>query len=128
MLHQNRLAQMGELIAMIAHQWHQPLNNLSLLNQLLVFKYRQKRLDDAAMAQFQEESRRLVHFMSETIDDFRDFFKPQTEKSLFSMNALIGSLCTMVEQLYEKEGISPTSVPMYSTGQRGTKTPSPRRF
>ncbi len=106
MLHQSRFAQMGELIAMIAHQWRQPLNNLSLLNQLLVLKYEQKRLKEENVAQFKNESKKLIEFMSTTIDDFRNFFKPEAQKSEFVLNETVENIFQMIEEIYRREKIT----------------------
>jgi len=105
MLHRNRLANMGEMISMIAHQWRQPLNNLSLLNQLLVAKYRQGKLDDEMMEYFASNSRKQIDQMSRTIDDFRNFYKPEKEKRRFCVEETIQKLLELIKLNFSSEQI-----------------------
>jgi signal transduction histidine kinase len=84
LISQSRRASMGEMIAHIAHQWRQPLNSLSLMladidgaqtcNELTP-EYLQESLADCNL---------LIQKMSSTIDDFRNFFKPDKEIVAFS--------------------------------------------
>ncbi len=108
MLQQNRLAQQGELISMIAHQWRQPLNNLSLLNQLLVSKYYKNKLDDEAIEYFQKNSKKQIELMSRTIDDFRNFFKDEESKKEFSVNDVVEDTIEMIKPITQKNNISIT--------------------
>jgi len=105
MLQQSRLAQMGEMISMIAHQWRQPLNNLSLINQLLISKYKKKKLDDSAIEYFKINSKKQIDLMSKTIDDFRNFFKPQKLKSEFSINSAIKDTLEMLNSVFTNNNI-----------------------
>ena len=89
MLHQNRLAQMGEMINMIAHQWRQPLNHLSLVNQTLYYQYKKHELNDEKVEDFKEKSNKTIRQMSSTIDDFRNFFRPEKEKTDFCVNDVV---------------------------------------
>ena len=85
LIQQSRLAAMGEMVHNIAHQWRQPLNALGLLISNLRddFFYREVTIEtldrDVATA------RRLIEKMSTTIDDFRDFFRPDREKVVFDV-------------------------------------------
>lgn len=76
LIHQSRSAAMGEMIGAIAHQWRQPLNALGLVLQNLRLRHQMDRIDDAFMLSSMEKSDRLIQKMSSTIDDFRNFFKP----------------------------------------------------
>jgi integral membrane sensor domain MASE1 len=105
MLHQNRLAQMGEMISMIAHQWRQPLNLLSLINQTIIYKYESNKLDDTAITNFKEKSSTVIQQMSSTIDDFRNFFKPEKEKILFCINDVIEHIYDITEAIYSQKNI-----------------------
>jgi len=105
MLHQNRLAQMGEMIAMIAHQWRQPLNNLALLHQLIISKYKKNKLDDALIEYFQNNAATHVNMMSETINDFKNFFKPQEKQQQFNINEVILNILNMITPTFQKEHI-----------------------
>ena len=105
MMHQDRLARMGEMISMIAHQWRQPLNNLALSNQLLISKYFKGTLDDQAIAHFKEVSQKQIHYMSETIDDFRSFNKTDKKKTLFCVRDVVKEMVDRTRLLYESFGI-----------------------
>ena len=105
MMQQSRLAQMGEMIAMIAHQWRQPLNNLSLANQLLVLKYEKGQLDDKTMEYFKNNSKKQINNMSETIDVFRDFFKSRKTGQIFYINDTVNSILDMTRAIFMTKGI-----------------------
>jgi polar amino acid transport system substrate-binding protein len=106
MLHQDKLARMGEMISMIAHQWRQPLNNLSLVNQLLISKHEKGKLDDEAIAYFRDNSKKQIEQMSETIDDFRNFYKIEKEKRNFCVGDIIDELIGHTHMLFEKNGVN----------------------
>ncbi len=105
MLQQSRLAQMGELLSMIAHQWKQPLNSLSILNQLLLLKYSKNKLDQDFLDYFKTNSQKQIRYMSNTIDDFSNFFKPEQEREDFDINETIEHVLEIVRPLYSKYSI-----------------------
>lgn len=89
LMYQSRLAQMGEMINMIAHQWRQPLNSVSIIIQTIGMKFKKDALSKEAMEEFQTKVLHQIDYMSETIDSFRDFFKPEKEKKEFSLQDVI---------------------------------------
>ncbi len=105
MLHQSRLAQMGEMISMIAHQWRQPLTTLSMLNQTITLNHSMNKLDKEFMDYFKINSKKQIHNMSKTIDDFRDFFKPEKEKVEFIINDAINSTLEMIKPIFSENKI-----------------------
>jgi len=86
MLAQSRLAQMGELISMIAHQWRQPLGaiaaasiDMKLKIELDIFDLSKQSGREESSAYFissLEGIEELTKSLTTTIDDFRDFYKP----------------------------------------------------
>jgi signal transduction histidine kinase len=106
LIQQSRLAQMGEMLSMIAHQWRQPLNALMLSNQLVVSKYSKGKLDEISIEYFRKNSQMLIQKMSHTIDDFKNFFIPHKEKELYCVNEIVKSALNMVKDLYVQENIA----------------------
>ncbi|SHG96175.1 ABC-type nitrate/sulfonate/bicarbonate transport system, substrate-binding protein [Thermosyntropha lipolytica DSM 11003] len=97
-IHQARLAAMGEMMANIAHQWRQPLNNLGLVLTNLEDAYQNGELTPAFMAASMEKSRRLINNLSRTIEDFRDFLNPRSRKEVFYVYEAVTSVLDLMEE------------------------------
>ncbi|PLY09072.1 MAG: sensor histidine kinase [Arcobacter sp.] len=82
-LDQSRLAKMGSMISMIAHQWRQPLSELSGILMELETATRFKKVDESHILNSVNKSNDMIDFMSNTIDDFRNFYKPDKKKEYF---------------------------------------------
>jgi signal transduction histidine kinase len=106
MFQRNRLAQMGEMLSMIAHQWRQPLNNLSLINQMLILKFHENILDDHAIQEFETDTTRQIKQMSQTITDFSNFFRPEVNSVNFDLKEVIRKVVEVLKPVVHKEGIS----------------------
>jgi two-component system, NtrC family, C4-dicarboxylate transport sensor histidine kinase DctB len=85
LIHQSRSAEIGEMINNIAHQWRQPLNNLSLTIQNISFTYQSGILTQEELDKTIDKSKMIIKTMSNTIDTFRDFFEPNKNKVLFKI-------------------------------------------
>ncbi len=97
LIHQSRSAAMGEMIGAIAHQWRQPLNALSIVQQNLELRYRLGTLDPEFMASNLDKSDRLIQKMSSTIDDFRNFFKPNKNIQQFNIKKILTSSTELLD-------------------------------
>jgi len=97
MIQQSRLAQMGEMISMIAHQWRQPLASISNLSNALNIKAQLNVLDNDLIIKYSNEIQQYTQHLSLTIDDFKNFFKPNKEKEKTSYNEIIESALSIIE-------------------------------
>lgn len=97
---QDRFAVMGEMINNIAHQWRQPLNNLGLTIQELPFVYESATFSQEFLENHTIKSMELIQHMSQTIDDFRDFFRPNKEKVTFNVNQVIRQTLSLIEKSF----------------------------
>lgn len=105
LIQQSRQAAMGEMIGNIAHQWRQPLNALGLVLQNIHFTYQMDELDDEFMKKSVDKGKMLTSTMSKTIDDFRDFFKPNKLKENFNIAESIKKTIGLIEASYQNNNI-----------------------
>ncbi|ADV46612.1 sensor histidine kinase [Nitratifractor salsuginis] len=84
-IHQARLAELGEMIGNIAHQWRHPLTRLSLILQNLKALNKKDRLDKEQLEKMLSIANEQIFFMSDTIENFRNFYRPATEAENFSV-------------------------------------------
>ncbi len=76
MLSQSRHAQMGEMISMIAHQWRQPLSMIAMGANNILADIELDILDQETLKTNAKDIIRQTQELSKTIEDFRNFFKP----------------------------------------------------
>ncbi len=96
LLHQSRLAQMGEMLSMIAHQWRQPLAAISATSASIELKASLNKLDNDTAQQKAHDISNFAQHLSRTIDDFRDFFKPTKKKTETSYDELVASVLEII--------------------------------
>jgi integral membrane sensor domain MASE1/signal transduction histidine kinase len=96
-IQQSRLAAMGEMIGNIAHQWRQPLNMLGLLIQELAMTYKRGEFNTAYLEECVKKVLQTIHQMSKTIDDFRNFFKPEKERTDFRVLEVMERTISLLE-------------------------------
>ena len=103
MFQQSRLANMGEMLANISHQWRQPLNELS------INLYKLKQSTNEPSSQFieiYEHSKAVIKGMSSIIDNFRNFFTSNGNDEKFSLKDAAQDAILMLENTFKNASIT----------------------
>ena len=85
LIQQSKLAEMGDMVAAIAHQWNEPLVELSAQVQDIQTAAMLNELQQVNIEEFVSDSMVQIKYMSQTLSDFRNFLKPSTKKTNFSI-------------------------------------------
>lgn len=96
LIQQSKLAEMGDMVAAIAHQWNEPLVELSAQVQDIALSYQLNELKNIQMEEFVKDSMVQIQYMSKTLSDFRNFLKPSTKKALFSIEKCLNEIFDIV--------------------------------
>ncbi len=104
MFWQSRHASLGQMIANIAHQWRQPLTELTLALFNIKKAAQNEKADD--ISKFYDESKNIIKNMSQTIDDFTNFFSPDKEKYYFNVSDSIVESIVLLESVINDEMIT----------------------
>ena len=96
LIQQSKLAEMGEMISAVAHQWNEPLVELSAILQDLEFSYKNENLDEESMKEFVHDSMIQIQYMSKTLKDFRNFLKPSVKKVIFSAQSAVDEVLEII--------------------------------
>lgn len=97
LIQKSKMASMGEMIGNIAHQWRQPLSQLSGLFFDIESAYDYKELNKKYLQNRVEEANDLLEYMSKTIDDFRNFFNPNSKKEAFYLKDAVENAIKIVK-------------------------------
>jgi C4-dicarboxylate-specific signal transduction histidine kinase len=105
MFQQSRLAQMGEMISMIAHQWRQPLASVASIIGSLHNKIRLQKIEPILFNQKLNEIAEITQHLSTTIDDFRDFFKSNKQIQKIGVHEVIENSLSIIMPSLVSKGI-----------------------
>lgn len=105
LIQQSKVAAMGEMTSMLAHQWRQPLNTISVLLQEIEIKRSMAILSDEEFTMLSEKIKSTLLYMSQTIDNFRDFFKPKKGKNKFNIVQVAQDAYNILEMKLKKSDI-----------------------
>ncbi len=108
MQQQSRLAQMGEMLSMIAHQWRQPLSAITAASGSITLKAKLNKLDQKTAIEISNRIKEFSQHLSITIDDFRDFFKSNKSKSETDFHTITTAVLNIVESSINNNGIKLT--------------------
>jgi PAS domain S-box-containing protein len=106
MIAQSRHAAMGEMISMIAHQWRQPLSTISMVASNTLMDIEFESVNNNILKEQSESILKQIRYLSKTIDDFRDFFKPNKEKEIIDPKKVIKETLSIMDKTLEKKDIS----------------------
>ncbi|MEA3228734.1 MAG: ATP-binding protein, partial [Campylobacterota bacterium] len=106
LIEHSRLAQMGEMISMIAHQWRQPLSAIAAVGVHIELQAMLNTLDNKTVIIETKKIAEYVQHLSTTIDDFRNFFKKDKEQKDISMDAVVHSSLNIIEASISDKGIT----------------------
>lgn len=116
MIHQSRLAQMGEMISMIAHQWRQPLGAIGTVLMSIKLKATLNKFDlntdegrlehKAYLESSIAKMDNYLKYLTSTIDDFRNFFKPEQEHEEVSIESILQNTFGIIGKSLEINNIA----------------------
>jgi len=102
---QSKMAAMGRMIENIAHQWRQPLSVISTGASGIKLKKQLDDLDDKLFYDTMDSIINSSKYLSHTIDDFRYFFKPDNEKTVFDVSNVLQKTINLLSSKLEHENI-----------------------
>jgi len=100
---QSRLASMGSMIENIAHQWRQPLSEINA--DLLALEMHIEDNDKENIKKRIQIIEEKTEMMSETIDDFQNFYTKDKAKKMFDLEKLIQKSRHLLEDRMSKHHI-----------------------
>ena len=109
LIHQSKMATMGEMIGVISHQLKQPLNIMSLYCGDVKDSYTHNEINDAFIEEFNKNTKEQIEFMTETIQSFTNFFNPNKEKKSFKLKSAIEKTLSLLHKQLDNNNIEMTT-------------------
>ncbi|MBP9490794.1 MAG: transporter substrate-binding domain-containing protein [Aliarcobacter sp.] len=101
----DKLASMGEMMSNIAHQWRQPLSMISTVATGTKIQKEFGTLKDEEIIQNMELINKNAQYLSETINDFKNFIKGDRKIKTYDLETTINNFLHIVESSIKKDSI-----------------------
>ncbi len=105
LFHQNKLAAMGEMIGNIAHQWRQPLSQINSSVLVIDDILDDNNFKNIKLEEKLSEIESLTKYLSNTIDDFKDFFAQDKQKRIFNLRSTVEKALHIVRGNLQKHRV-----------------------
>jgi len=102
---QARHAQLGEAMSIIAHQWKQPLNAISITATTIGLKSQMGKLSDSELLELVSKINKYTKNLSQIIDEFRDFFKPKNKKTKTTLKKIVQKAKELLDPILKEKNI-----------------------
>ena len=106
LLQQSKLAAMGEMMDAVAHQWKQPINIINMQVDMLEYDYDDKLVTKEYIVNFKQNIFEHIKHMTNTLNEFRTFFRPNKSMEEFEIAAMIEKVLLLVKDEFVKNNIS----------------------
>ncbi len=106
LLHQSKLAAIGESLTAITHQWKQPLQSIQMMAYYLKELTKLEEIQKNTFSNVVDDIIDQIHFMNLTLEEFRDFYKETQDISFFSVREQIQKSLKIINFILKKNQIS----------------------
>ncbi|MEK9667237.1 MAG: HAMP domain-containing sensor histidine kinase [Deltaproteobacteria bacterium] len=100
-----KMASMGEMLAMIAHQWRQPLATINMIASSIKLEQQLGNANTEGTLEKLKKIQDTTSFLSRTINDFRDFFRPDRQRAFVQLNELVQRTMEIIGLSLQKQDI-----------------------
>ena len=106
LIQQSKMAQMGEMLENIAHQWRQPLSVISTSATGIKVQQQYNMLSNEQLIDSLDNIVKAAEHLSITVDDFRSFYKNDKEKKYFNLEDTINKSITLLSSKFNNQKIN----------------------
>ena len=105
LVQQSKMAAMGEMMDAVAHQWKQPLNALTMYADIIKGDVKDGIVDEKYISEYRNDIHSQIGHMTNTLDEFRTFFRPNKEEQDFSIQKTVESVLFLTKDEFIKNRI-----------------------
>ena len=102
---QSKMASMGEMIGNIAHQWRQPIAIISMWANNIIADIDMSEVNEENLKKYANSINKQTKHLSQTIDDFRNFFIPNKDKTTFTLKCIIDKTVSLLTASFKTHNI-----------------------